>query len=72
MRDIRVKRRLCEEHPMGEVWLIDHIAPVVFVYRRSGRKARHFDVEVELGMDDSLSSPAMPGLAIAVGELLSF
>ena len=56
---------------MGEVWLIDHIAPVVFVYRRSGRKARHFDVEVELGMDDSLSSPAMPGLAIAVGELLS-
>jgi len=45
---------------------------VVFVYRRSGRKARHFDVEVELGMDDSLSSPAMPGLAIAVGELLSF
>jgi hypothetical protein len=41
------------------------------VYRRTGPKSRHFDVEVELGIDDSLGSPAMPGLAIAVGELLS-
>ena len=70
VRDIGVKRRLYEDHGVGELWLVDPLAPAVLAYRRSRRDAPVFDVEIELGMQDSLTSPAMPGLDIAVGALL--
>jgi len=71
VRDVGVKRRLYGEHGARELWLVDSFAPAVLVYRRSGPRSRHFDVEVELGADDTLGSPAMPGLAIPVRELLT-
>ena len=70
VRDVGVKRRLYETHGVPEVWLIDPLAPAILVYRRTHPDAPVFDVEIELGPHEALTSPAMPGLSIAVGEAL--
>ena len=50
---------------------MDTAADVVLVFRRSGPKAPSFDVSLELIAEDTLTSPLLPGFALAVAEIHS-
>ncbi len=67
--DIGVKRRLYEEHGVGELWLVDTDAQTVIVARRSGPREPIFAEGAELRMPESLTSPALPGFELAVDDL---
>jgi Uma2 family endonuclease len=67
--DVGRKRDLYETHGVRELWLADTASRTLLVYRRSGPKAG-FDVALELGAQDTLRSPLLPGFAAMVGELI--
>jgi len=67
--DVGRKRELYEHHGARELWLADTASRTLLVYRRS-RPEAGFDVALELGADDVLSSPLLPGFAVTVGELI--
>ena len=67
--DIGVKKRRYEQHDLPELWLIDTAASVVFVFRRSSPAAPEFDVEVELAVDEVLTSPQLPFFALQMVEI---
>ncbi|MGI8983426.1 MAG: hypothetical protein ACR2HM_02645 [Acidimicrobiales bacterium] len=48
---------------------MDTAADVVLVYRRSGSQAPVFDVELEFGAGDSLTTPLIPGFVLEVADL---
>jgi len=52
------------------LWLADTASRTRLVYRRS-RPDAGFDVALELGADETLTSPLLPGFAVPVGDLLS-
>jgi len=51
------------------LWLVDHEADSVLVYRRSTPKAKRFDVALELTKGDTLESPHLPGFSLALEDL---
>ena len=65
------KREVYEQAGVEELWLVDTPRQVVTVLRRSGPAVPTFDVTVEVGLDDAITSPLLPGFALAVGELFS-
>jgi Uma2 family endonuclease len=67
--DIGVKKARYEQHGLPELWLVDTAADEVIVFRRSQPKATSFDVSLELARGDALSSPLLPGFALALDEL---
>lgn len=67
--DVGRKRELYEHHGARELWLADTASWTLLVYRRT-RPEAGFDIALELGADDVLSSPLLPGFAVAVGELI--
>jgi Uma2 family endonuclease len=67
--DVGPKRERYERHGLPELWLADTASRTLLVYRRSQPKAG-FDVALELAAEDVLSSPLLPGFAVAVGELI--
>ena len=67
--DIGRKRRLFEQHGVRELWLVDPLSRTVLVFARSGPEAAEFDVERDLGPEDELSSPLLPGFAVSVAEV---
>jgi Uma2 family endonuclease len=67
--DIGAKKRNYEEHGVAELWLVDTAADVVFVFRRSHQQAPHFDVSLDYGSDQTLTSPLLPGFSQPVGEI---
>ena len=67
--DIGVKKSRYEEHGLPELWLVDTAADEVIVFRRSTPKAPTFDVSLELARGDALTSPLLPGFALALDEL---
>ena len=67
--DIGTKKRVYEALGLPELWLVDTKADVVLVYRRSTPESSTFDVELELGRGDALTSPQLPGLAIDLDAL---
>ena len=64
--DIGVKKSRYEQHGLPELWLVDTSASVVMVFRRSSPASPEFDVEVELAVDQVLTSPQLPGFALAL------
>jgi Uma2 family endonuclease len=66
--DVGVKRTRYEEHGVRELWLVDHEA--IMVFRRSEPETPQFDIELELGLDDTLTSPMLPGFELPVTDLL--
>ncbi|MBA3510067.1 MAG: Uma2 family endonuclease [Thermoleophilaceae bacterium] len=69
--DIGEKKSGYERHGLPELWLVDTAAEVVLVFRRSTPGAVAFDVALELGGDQRLASPQLPGFGPAVESLFS-
>jgi Uma2 family endonuclease len=69
--DIGVKKATYARHGMAELWLVDTAADVVLVFRRSAPEAPEFDVSEELAADATLTSPLLPGFALAVTEIFT-
>jgi Uma2 family endonuclease len=67
--DVGAKKSVYERGGLPELWLVDDVAEVVLAFRRSARDAPSFDVAVELGRGDTLSSPQLPGFALALDRL---
>ena len=67
--DIGAKKAAYERHWLPELWLVDTAADAVLVFRRSGAAQPSFDVALELGLADSLSSSLLPGFGLSLDEL---
>lgn len=67
--DIGAKKRNYERHGVAGLWLVDTAADVVLVFRRSSATAPTFDVSEELDAQATLTSPLLPGFALAVAEI---
>lgn len=67
--DIGAKKSAYEQNGLPELWLVDTAASEVLVFRRSEPGCPTYDVALELGCEDELRSPSMPGFALALGSL---
>ncbi len=67
--DIGAKKAGYERHGLPELWLMDTAAHEVLVFRRSQAGAPAFDVAIELEREQQLTSPLLPGFALALAEL---
>lgn len=67
--DIGAKKRVYEAAGLPELWLVDHAADVMLVYRRSTPAAKTFDVALELGAGELLTSPHLPDFALSLDDL---
>lgn len=66
--DLGPKRTQWEAAGLPELWLVDTVAHTVIVLRRS-RPDIGFDVALEVGAGESLTSPLVPGLTLDVDAL---
>jgi len=64
--DIGAKKAGYERSGLPELWLVDTAADVVLVFRRSRPDAPVFDVALELMRGDDVTSPSLPGFALAL------
>ena len=69
--DIGAKKRVYEAGGLPELWLVDDAAKTVLVYRRSAPESSSFDVALELGGGETLTSPQLPGFELSVEELFA-
>ena len=67
--DIGAKKSAYERHGLPELWLVDTVAEEVLVFRRSAPDRASFDVAVELGRGEALTSPLLPCFALSLDEL---
>jgi len=67
--DVGVKKGTYERLGLLELWLVDTASDTVLVYRRSSAKAAHFDVELELAVGESLTTPLLPGFSLDLAAL---
>jgi Uma2 family endonuclease len=67
--DVGAKKAAYEAGGLPELWLVDDMAASVLIFRRSAPDAARFDVALELGRGDSLTSPQLPGFELALDEL---
>lgn len=67
--DLGPKKAGYERHGLRELWLVDTVARTVLIYRRSSSESPEFDEALELSGDEQLTSPQLPGFAIAVADL---
>jgi Uma2 family endonuclease len=69
--DIGAKRFRYEQHGLPELWLVDLASRSVIVCRRSSPEAQAFDVTLELGEAETLTSPQLPGFAPPVADVFA-
>jgi len=67
--DLGVKKRTYERLGLAELWLVDTASDTVLVYRRSSPEAPVFDVELEVAVGESLTTPLLPGLGVDLAGL---
>jgi len=70
-RDVGVKRQRYERGGVRELWLVDHLSRTVLVFRRTSQDAAEFDVAFDLGDEDALETPLLPGLAIPLASIFA-
>jgi Uma2 family endonuclease len=67
--DVGAKKSGYEAGGLPELWLVDDLAETVLVFRRSAPDVTTFDVALELGRGETLTSPQLPGFELALDEL---
>ena len=67
--DIGKKKRSYEQAGLAELWLVDTEANTVLVFRRSTPRAAVFDVDLEVGAGEALTTPLLPGVALDLADL---
>lgn len=67
--DIGRKKAVYEAEGVPELWLVDDVAEVVLVFRRSAPAVAYYDATLELTADETLTSPLLPGFALPLAEL---
>jgi Uma2 family endonuclease len=67
--DTTVKFRKYESIGVGEVWFVDTAAETVLVFRRSTATEPHFDIALELGIEQTLTSPLLVDFTLHIGNL---
>ena len=67
--DIGRKKQNYERFGVGELWLVDTAADVVFVFRRSTPQSARFDVSLGFNPGEMLTSQLLPGFSLAVSEI---
>ncbi len=67
--DVGAKKRTYERLGLAELWLVDTESDTVLVYRRSSPDSPEFDVALELGGGESLTTPLIPGFEIDLADL---
>jgi Uma2 family endonuclease len=65
--DVGRKKSVYEAGGLPELWLVDH--ETVLVFRRSQPAEPSFDVALELGHEDRLTSPQLPGFECDLARL---
>jgi Uma2 family endonuclease len=70
-KDRKIKQPVYERQGVPELWLVDTAAEVVLVLRRSAPGEPRFDVTLELGAEERLESPLLPGFSLHVAELFA-
>ena len=69
--DIGRKKSVYEAYGVPELWLVDDVASVVLVFRRSAPTVDYYDTALELDVGDMLGSPLLPGFELALSELFA-
>jgi Uma2 family endonuclease len=69
--DTTIKFRTYESAGVAEVWLVDTAANTVLVYRRSVASSPTFDVALELGVEEHLTSPLLEDFTLNIAELFN-
>ena len=67
--DVGRKKAVYEAEGVPELWLVDDIARVVLVFRRSAPRVDYYDTALELDVTETLKSPLLPGFELALSEL---
>ena len=67
--DIGAKKAAYERNGLAELWLVDTSADELLAFRRSAPACPSFDVALQVGREDELRSPLLPGFAISLGTL---
>lgn len=65
------KMRAYESAGLPELWLVDLPVASVLVYRRSEPASAVFDVALELIRGQALTSPLLPGFALALDDMFA-
>lgn len=69
--DIGPKKTVYEATGIPELWLVDGFGLAVLVFRRSTPAATKFDVDLELGAGEVLTSSLLPEFKLGVDELFA-
>jgi Uma2 family endonuclease len=69
--DTTVKFRKYETAGAQEVWMVDTASNTVLVYRRSSPSSPEFDIALELGNGETLTTPLLAGFSLDVAELFN-
>ncbi len=67
--DVGRKKSVYEAQGVPELWLVDDVARVVLVFRRSSPEVGYYDTALELDLTGTLKSPLLPGFELALSEL---
>jgi Uma2 family endonuclease len=67
--DRPARRSAYERHGLPELWLVDTAAAQVLVFRRSAPAGAGFDLALELARGEAVTSPLLPGFALALDDL---
>jgi Uma2 family endonuclease len=70
--DIGAKRATYERAGLPELWLIDSASNSILVCRRTLPTGATFDVTLEVGANETLTTPLLPGFELDVGQLFLF
>ncbi len=69
--DVGAKKAAYERGGLPELWLVDDRSETLLVFRRSSPDGNAFDVALELTPGDVLTSPQLPGFALAMDDLFA-